>query len=129
MERQKSSEIWEKIGLKTKIKLSESLRGNKSYNWKGGQEIKRQIRDNFKYRKWRMDIFERDNWTCQFCRIRGVYLEAHHIKKFSSIVRENNIKVLEQALNCDELWDIDNGVTLCKDCHKLTDNYGEKCNK
>jgi len=25
-----------------------------------------------------------------------------------------------QALSCDELWDLNNGVTLCEDCHNLT---------
>jgi len=23
-------------------------------------------------------------------------------------------------------YDINNGITLCKNCHKLTDNYGNK---
>lgn len=29
-----------------------------------------------------------------------------------------NIKSYEQALNCEELWNINNGRTLCKKCHK-----------
>ena len=38
-------------------------------------------------------------------------------------MEEYQIKTFEQALNCAELWDINNGRTLCKECHKKTDNY------
>ena len=51
---------------------------------------------------------------------------AHHIKEFSKIIEEYQIKTLEQALNCDEMWNINNGQTLCWECHKLTNNYGLK---
>jgi len=30
----------------------------------------------------------------------------------------------EEALSCDELWNINNGRTLCIGCHKKTDTYG-----
>lgn len=29
----------------------------------------------------------------------------------------------EDALMCEEFWNLNNGRTLCKNCHKLTDNY------
>jgi len=35
-------------------------------------------------------------------------------------------RILEQAVNCEELWNINNGITLCKECHKKTDSYGGK---
>lgn len=107
------------------IKCAAKLRaGENNCNWKGGvTKLAEQIRKCFKYRQWRSDIFERDNYTCQECGIRGTFLEAHHIKEFSKIMAENNIKTLEQALACEELWNINNGQTLCKECHKKTDNY------
>lgn len=53
------------------------------------------------------------------CNIRGGKLEADHCpKSFSEIFRENKIQSLEDALNCEELWDINNGRTLCKNCHR-----------
>ena len=39
------------------------------------------------------------------------------IKRFIDIVKENNIKTLEEALNCKELWNLDNGIVYCKNCH------------
>ena len=39
------------------------------------------------------------------------------------IIRENNINTAEGALACKELWDINNGITLCLECHKQTDTY------
>lgn len=33
------------------------------------------------------------------------------------------------ARKCIELWDIENGITLCESCHKLTDNYAGKNKK
>ena len=55
------------------------------------------------YKKWRTEVYIRDNFTCQICGSRGD-IQAHHIKQWA---------------NHPELrYDINNGVTLCKKCHK-----------
>lgn len=93
--------------------------GPKSHFWKGGiTPLRKQIREHFFYKEWRKKIFERDNYTCQLCGQRGKKLEADHIKPFSVILEEYQIKSLEDALKCEEFWDITNGRTLCKECHK-----------
>lgn len=84
------------------------------------------IRGCSKYFKWRSNVFQRDNWTCQTCGQRGCVLQAHHIKPFSETLKQNAIKTLGEALSCNKLWNVDDGVTLCIGCHKLTDNYGWK---
>jgi hypothetical protein len=76
------------------------------------------IRESFKYREWIIAVFKRDDYTCQRCKIRGGYLEAHHIKGFALILKENNIRTLQDAFNCEKLWDVSNGLTLHDDCHK-----------
>lgn len=104
--------------------------GEKNGNWKGGiSKIDKLCRCMIDYRQWRSKVFERDSWTCQTCGKRGCYVTAHHIKSFSLIIKENNIKKTIDARNCDELWNIENGVTLCEYCHKLTDNYKGKNKK
>ena len=111
-----------------RAKMSKSKRGENNgenhYNWKGGiSVIDRRIRHLPDYKEWRNAIFKRDSWTCRVCSVNGVYVTAHHIKSFSKIIKENNIIDILSARQCVELWNLDNGVTLCEDCHKLTDNY------
>jgi hypothetical protein len=104
-----------------KGKMFPEFSGENSIHWKGGVTIlRKKIRSHFKYRQWRSDIFERDDFTCQECGIRGGNLEAHHIKPLVVIMFEHNIISLEQAITCEELWNINNGKTLCVKCHDLT---------
>jgi len=98
------------------------LIGKKGSNWKGNKAISplyKRIKLLSKYKQWRKAVFERDNYTCVICHKVGGILNPRHIKHFSVILKENNLRTIEQAINCKELWDINNGITLCKDCHKL----------
>lgn len=104
----------------TIMKFSESHRREKHWNWKGGISLfTKRLRKSFVYRQWRDDVFTRDDFTCQRCGKVGCYLEAHHcIKSFSNILQCYEITTIEEALECQELWNINNGETLCKICHK-----------
>lgn len=95
--------------------------GEKHHNWKGGLTFwKKKIWDSAKYRNWRKAIFQRDNYTCRKCGEKG-FLEAHHTPiGFAELLRKYNIKTPEEALNCEELWKLDNGITLCRKCHDIT---------
>jgi len=86
-----------------------------------------QLRRCFKYKEWRMQIYERDNYTCQICGdARGGNLNADHIIPFSYIVEVECKNNFEIGLNSPILWDISNGRTLCETCHKNTDTWGTK---
>lgn len=114
-----------KIGI-WKNKPRENIRNEKHWNWKGGTtDLRRRIMVSYKYRQWRSDVFTRDDYTCQHCGKRGVFIEADHIKLFSLIIKEFNIKNVDEALLCEELWNINNGRTLCKKCHNKT-KYGRE---
>lgn len=137
-----SGKIGPRLGMKhteeTKKILSLAFRGSKSKFWKGGlMSLTEKLYSNYRYSAWRNTIFTRDNFTCVSCGKTNTYLEADHIKPRSVIVNEflqknQNLKTteekLESLLEYEELWDIKNGRTLCKDCHKLTDTYGGRAN-
>lgn len=94
----------------------ERMNGANHHNWKGGitPEVMR-IRNSEETKEWRKAVFERDNYTCQSCFQRGGRLCAHHLKEFS---RYPELRM-----------DVNNGQTLCLDCHAKTHNYGRKSKK
>jgi len=87
-------------------------KGDKHWNWKGGiSSLRHLLRTSAGYIKWRKSVFERDNYTCQECNERGGNKNAHHLIPFS------------ECLSLDwqeEIFDIDNGLTLCEECHHKT---------
>ena len=88
--------------------------GKNNWNWKGG--ISPRDLASPKYREWRRKVFERDGYKCVQCGYdEGRILEAHHIKPWSQYPEVR--------------FDITNGMTLCKSCHRKTDSYGVKRNK
>lgn len=85
----------------------------KNPNWKGGvTEENERIRKSIWYKEWRKSVFDRDNYTCVHCgekeSVSGK-LNADHIKPF--------------AYFSELRFDVENGRTLCVDCHKQTDTY------
>jgi len=94
-------------------------KGKEHPNWNEGiTPLRKAIQNHPKYEDWRLQVFQRDNFTCQGCKKVGGVLNAHHIKQYREIIRENKIKILDDALHCLVLWDIMNGITLCENCHR-----------
>lgn len=93
------------------------------------QKLLKAIKGHFHSFMWRAQIAVRDNFTCQLCGISNDFGKTHvemhvdHIKPFIKIFRENDIKTLDDALNCSEFWDISNGRCLCAKCHRKTETY------
>lgn len=95
-----------------------SRRGTVPWNFRGATKLQAHIRKLYEYRQWRSDVFTRDGFTCRNCKQKGGRLNADHIKEFAKILQENNILTIKEALVCAELWNINNGRTLCVPCHK-----------
>lgn len=80
--------------------------GENSNFWQGGitpQDAK--LRSSMEYSSWRMQVYERDDFTCQSCGdSQGRNLEAHHILGFTKYPKMRFV--------------VENGVTLCQKCHR-----------
>lgn len=61
-------------------------------------------RNSKEYKQWRNKVFQRDDYTCNKCHKRGGKIQAHHIKPW--------------ALYIDDRFNVDNGITLCNECHR-----------
>lgn len=113
--------------LDVRIKIGVSQKGHLNHQWKGGiTPLRGQIYNTIQWKLWRGAVFERDMFTCTECGCKGGRLEADHIKAFSIIMKEHNIKTVDEAIECSELWDVNNGRTLCRPCHLKTPNYGNR---
>ena len=94
---------------RTEFKVGQGM-GSDNFNWKGGTTSKNiAIRNSREYKLWRKSVFERDGYTCIWCGQVGGRLHADHIKPFS--------------LYPELRLAIDNGRTLCVECHKKTYSY------
>lgn len=81
------------------------LRGENNHNWNPDltDEERKERRQYTEYYQWVRDVYERDDYTCQCCGDRGVKLNAHHLDGYNWCIEKRT--------------DVDNGVTLCEDCH------------
>lgn len=101
----KTNPIAAKISASKKGIPKPLMRGPNSPSWKGGlTDEARKIRNSPEYKAWREAVFNRDNFTCQRCQIRGHRLEAHHVLTFSA--------------RPDLRLAVENGITLCRSCHR-----------
>ncbi len=91
------------VGVK-KPKIS----GPNHYRWKGGLEfrdITHRMRQSIEWVSWRKEVFGRDSYACMDCG-EGGYLEPHHI--------------VPLRIDLTKAYYINNGITLCRPCHKVT---------
>lgn len=116
-EKMRQARLGKKHSDSTKKAMSYARRAEKHWNWQGGKSRDKRSLGNPVYVEWRTKVFERDNYTCVGCGVRSgsgkrVTLNADHIKPWA---------------HYPELrFDLNNGRTLCIDCHKATDTYGFK---
>lgn len=74
-----------------------------------------QILNSPEYRVWKNRVLERDKRKCLTCgrrqnKAKGISLEVDHILPF--------------LLHPDKIFDVENGRTLCSQCHRKTATYG-----
>jgi len=77
------------------------------------------IRSSKKYHDWYKEVLARSCYRCAICEA-PLELEAiqiHHKIPVSKIIKDNRLINFRQALDCKELWDLENGIALCFNCH------------
>lgn len=112
-----SEETIKKISISKKGK--ESLKKGKHYgyhswNYKGTSTSNKLLRCSLDWKIWREKVFIRDDFTCQKCRIKGFYIEPHHIISVKECLQRNDLI---------SIYNIDNGMTLCRPCHMKIHNW------
>jgi len=90
------------------INRNHEMSGDKHPLWNPDKTLDDRIstRKYAEYYKWRFDIYKKDNFICQCCGKHGsaTKINAHHLDSYA--------RYEEKRL------DINNGITLCEDCHK-----------
>jgi hypothetical protein len=100
--------------------LNAKRSGSGNPNWKKGRtKFENLIRRNKKYLKWRQKILQRDCPDCSKEEAKRQKLQVHHLTPFNEILLRNNIKNTAEAMRCEELWDINNGIVLRKGEHRV----------
>lgn len=109
-----------KASIETRRKMSEAHKGEKCHFFIDGKSKekfgeRKAIMHSMEYKLWREAVFERDDYTCIFCgkcSQKGVkaFLHADHIKSWAQYPELR--------------FAIDNGRTLCAECHYQTDTFG-----
>lgn len=64
------------------------------------------------FQEWRASVLERDNFTCKWCDKWCKKTEIHHIIPIKD--------------DLTKIFDINNGITLCYECHRKTKGKEEK---
>lgn len=104
--RKRSDEVKEKLRLAQKKRYENHV-------YKTDESKLARVKPEYKF--WREQVYNRDDWTCQKCHIKGGKLHPHHIRNFSEFT--------------DLRYDVSNGITLCTthhiEFHKI---YGKKHN-
>jgi hypothetical protein len=100
-----------KFGVYTQDTLVKMSKAHPHKYNDNGFTIAENKRDRVKFTLYiHKQVLERDDYTCQMCKKRGVYLQVDHIQKFADYVEGR--------------FDINNCRTLCMDCHYLI-TYGK----
>lgn len=75
------------------------------------------VRNTANWRRWREAVFRRDGYACAFCGATDRRFDPHHIRPKTTCPKR--------------MFDVKNGITLCRQCHTLTfgkeQEFAAKC--
>lgn len=88
--------------------------GENHPNWKGGISSENEkLRKSKEYKEWQKQVFQRDHYCCQHCGSKNK-INAHYMYSWRYYPEKRFL--------------VDNGITLCEECHrKIHNKYGYTC--
>lgn len=120
-----------KASSSTKIKMSETRRGENNPHYKDGLTgVYHNTRYSSRNNEFRGSVFQRDNFIDQMTGLPLKHDErqAHHRVAYNDILKQFKIKTFDDAMNCDALWNVDNGITMSKKTHRdFHKRFGNHC--
>lgn len=93
----------------TKARMSAMKVGRRPHNWNPVRthiNEKSRLRHTKEWKDWRKAVFTRDGYICVECGVTDTSLEPHHI--------------IPLRVSFDRMFDLKNGITLCRACHIKT---------
>ena len=93
-----------------RVENMKAKKGSDHYNYNPNLTDEQRLKNRYRmsdgdFSVWSKMVKERDNYTCQICGDnKGGKLNSHHINAWNAFPEQR--------------FDLDNGVTLCVDCHK-----------
>jgi len=98
------TKLWDKNNT-PEINAKKGHKREKHFKWIEDRSLLKN-RPRPEKNEWRNAVFTKDKFTCKQCFKNGGLLEAHHKAPYSLFPK------LRET--------VENGITLCKTCHKLT---------
>ena len=103
---------------------------NGTHSWfKGGvTPLNQVIRSSIKGQEWKQEVIQLNGFKCSECKVESlpgsfVLMHVDHIIPLSYLIRVHQIHTIEEARECDDLFDVSNGRVLCVPCHEKTDTF------
>jgi len=96
--------------------------------------LENEIRNSIENRNWIDNCRKSTNYTDFFTNEKG-YTHVHHIIEFQTIINIYDIHTMDDAKNCNLLWDINNGIPMLEKYHKplfnilIKEKYGDYIKK
>lgn len=102
--------------FKRKVAKAQTVKsGAEHWNWKGGiTPLNQRTRTSGITHAWKLAVLYRDNYQCRICKNKNK-LQAHHINGWAEFPEDRHI--------------LENGLTLCKKCHKQYHLYEKEVRK